>query len=138
MKNYSIYMIVLLSALACKQTQKKEMVESENNDTKEEWVSLFDGKTFNGWHVYNDGKVTDPWVIEDGAMAFKGRQVDTIENNLVTDKEYTNFKLSVDWKISEAGNSGIMWGVVEDEKYEHPYDTGPEIQVLYNDKHPDR
>jgi hypothetical protein len=57
--------------------------------------------------------------------------------NLVTKKDYTDFVLSLDWKISEAGNSGILWGVKEDEKYKQPYETGPEIQVLDNEKHPD-
>ena len=57
--------------------------------------------------------------------------------NIVTRKEYTNFVLSLEWKISKAGNSGIFWGVKEDEKYPQPYETGPEIQVLDNENHPD-
>ena len=27
-------------------------------------------------------------------------------------------------------NSGFIWGVSEDKKYEHPHETGPEIQVI--------
>jgi hypothetical protein len=45
--------------------------------------------------------------------------------------------LSLECKISEGGNSGIFWGIKEDEKYSQPYETGPEIQVLDNEKHPD-
>ena len=51
--------------------------------------------------------------------------------------EYTSFELSLEWKIAEAGNSGIMWGVSEEAKYGEPYQTGLEIQILDNDKHPD-
>ena len=41
------------------------------------------------------------------------------------------------WKISEGGNSGIFWGVFEDPKFSEAYLTGPEIQVLDNERHPD-
>ncbi len=50
--------------------------------------------------------------------------------NLITDDKFTNFELSLEWKISEKGNSGVFWGVIEDDKFEHPYQTGPEIQLL--------
>ena len=43
----------------------------------------------------------------------------------------------MDWKISEGGNSGIFWGVNEDPKLSEAYQTGPEIQILDNEKHPD-
>src|SRR5690606_3501297 len=56
---------------------------------------------------------------------------------IITKEKFTNFELSLDWKISEGGNSGIMWGVQEGEKFNEPYLTGPEIQVLDNQKHPD-
>ena len=39
--------------------------------------------------------------------------------------------------ISEGGNSGIMWAVEEDLKYHEPYATGPEIQILDDERHPD-
>ena len=57
--------------------------------------------------------------------------------NIISKEKYTNFILSLEWKISEAGNSGIFWGVYEDEKFSEAYMTGPEIQVLDNEKHPD-
>jgi hypothetical protein len=101
-----------------------------------EWISLFDGKTFDGWHGYNTDSISSSWSVEDGCIVFtpiKGKR----GGNIVTDKEFTNFKLSLEWKISEGGNSGIFWGVREDEKYRQPYSTGPEIQILDNDKHAD-
>ena len=45
--------------------------------------------------------------------------------------------LSIEWNVSEAGNSGIFWGVQEGEEFGEPYVTGPEIQVLDNERHPD-
>ena len=74
------------------------------------------------------------WSIEGDAMVMTPSEK---AKNIVTNQDFTNFELSLEWKISEGGNSGIMWAVIEDEKYEHPYDTGPEIQVLDNERHPD-
>jgi hypothetical protein len=89
--------------------------------------------------LYNGGEIGEPWKLEDGAMVYyppqerkKGEVYD-----IVTDKDYTNFVLSLEWKISEGGNSGIFYGVFEDEKYRAPYATGPEIQVLDDERHPD-
>ncbi len=98
------------------------------------WVSLFDGKSFAGWHNFNKtGPVSDKWAIEDGAIVLNGKG----GGDLVTDSEFENFELELEWKISEKGNSGVMWGVVEDKKYCCPYMTGPEMQVLDDAKHPD-
>lgn len=134
MKKYILVILVIATFVSCKKESKKSVEKEIKKEV--EWVSLFDGKTLNGWHVYNGGDINNHWSVEDGAMVFGGREEGT-ESNIVTDKEYTDFKLSIEWKISEGGNSGIMWGVVEDEKYGQPYLTGPEIQVLDNDKHSD-
>ena len=113
--------------------------ETKANEPPKEWTVLFDGTSFDGWKEYQAEGVSDVWKIEDGAMVYhppKERPEGKLYD-LVTEKEYTNFILSLDWKISEAGNSGVMYGVQEDEKYEKPYNTGPEIQILDNEKHPD-
>lgn len=103
----------------------------KNQEETEEWVSIFDGETFSGWHNYLTDTISDEWQIKDGAMVFTPNPERKHGiNNLMTDKEYTSFILSIDWKISERGNSGIFWGVFEDEKYAIPYLTGAEIQVL--------
>lgn len=106
---------------------------------QEAWTVLFDGTSFDGWKGYLKDSVPAAWKLEDGAMVFhppaNRKQGETY--NLVTEKAYTNFVLSLEWKISEGGNSGIFWAVVEDEKYPQPYETGPEIQVLDNERHPD-
>ncbi len=143
MRNTLIILLAILTLSAC----KKEKNAEENLDIKSkdfveekqdvnEWTVLFDGKTFNGWHVYNGEAISSHWIIENGEMAFTGRTGEK-EYNIITDNQYTNFILSLEWKISEGGNSGIMWGVIEDEKYKEPYKTGPEIQVMDNLNHPD-
>ena len=100
---------------------------------KKEWKKLFDGKSFAGWHNYLKKDVSSKWQIEDGAMMLSERGA----GDLITDQEYSNFELELEWKIAEKGNSGIFFGVMEDPKYATPYMTGPEIQVLDDAKHPD-
>ena len=53
------------------------------------------------------------------------------------EKEYENFDLKYSWKIAKNGNSGVMFLVHEAKEYDAPYLTGPEMQVLDNDGHPD-
>lgn len=129
--------------MACKNEPKEEkelIVEKEEKvtmeqETNDEWTILFDGSSFDNWRGYLSDEMHPEWSIEDGAMAFTpGPQGG---KNIITKDTYKNFVLSLEWKVSEAGNSGIFWGVFEDEKYPEAYLTGPEIQVLDNDKHPD-
>lgn len=99
---------------------------------------LFDGKTTTGWHTYNKTTVGSAWQVQDGALhldpAKKGQDGG---GDLVTDKEYSNFHLKLDWKVAPKSNSGIIFFVHEDPKFHATYSTGPEMQVLDNDGHPD-
>ena len=137
--------IALAAVFACKDKPKenKEEVQEEMTEVVEEkeaeWTTLFDGTSFDGWHMYNGGEVTEPWKLEDGAMVFypMEERPEGANYNLVTDEEFTDFVLTLDWKIAEGGNSGFFWGVKEGEEYGQPYVTGPEIQVLDDERHPD-
>lgn len=99
---------------------------------REEGKSLFNGESFDGWHVYGAGNDFDGWYIDKGVLVLDPTRRTIARNtNLVTDQNYTDFELTLDWMISENGNSGIFWGVLEDtSRFEHPYQTGPEIQIL--------
>jgi Domain of Unknown Function (DUF1080) len=100
------------------------------------WESLFDGKTKTGWHSYGKPTAGERWQIADSTI-----YVDTTkksDGDLVTDAEYANFDLKLEWKIAPGGNSGIIFYVHEDTaKYNETYKTGPEMQVLDNDGHSD-
>lgn len=141
MKSLKLIALVALMVISCKEKPKEAeaMAKTEMEVPKEEWKILFDGETFNGWHEYKKENVSDHWKVEDGAMVFypPKERTDGEHYNLISDNEYTDFVLSIEWRIAEAGNSGIFWGVKELEELGQPYETGPEIQVLDNDKHPD-
>lgn len=144
-KQLSILLLALL-ILGCKEKAKDAQEQAADTTAaaevevpEGEWKVIFDGETFDGWHEYLKDGVSEHWKIEDGAMVFyppKDRK-EGESHNLVSEAEYTDFELSLEWKISEAGNSGIFWAIKELPELGQPYQTGPEIQVLDNDKHPD-
>ncbi len=104
------------------------------------WVSLFDGKTLNGWHEYGKTVAGSAWKAQDGVLFLDAASVKTGAKggDIVTDEVYENFHLKLEWKISPKGNSGIMWGVQEDPaKFRRTYQTGPEMQIIDNDGHAD-
>ncbi len=102
------------------------------------FVKLFDGSTLNGWHTYNKTTVGSAWEAVDGAIHMnptkKGKDGG---GDLVTDKEYTNYHLKLEWKVAPNANSGVIFNVHEDPKYKQTYLTGPEMQVLDNEGHKD-
>jgi hypothetical protein len=107
--------------------------------SKKGWKSLFDGKSKKGWHIYRGEATGESWRVEDGLLTFTPVNKPGVKTggDLTTDDEYENYHLSVEWKISEGGNSGIIFGVKEDSMYKKSYLTGMEMQVLDNSKHPD-
>lgn len=100
--------------------------------------SLFDGKTLSGWHGFNKTGEVKNWTIEDSAMVCLGAAKDASGGDLVSDKEYENFELSWQWKVTRGGNSGVMYHVIESPKYKSPYETGPEYQMIDDIGFPDK
>ena len=148
MKNLAIAVTIAFTMLACKEkpkdTAQDNSVTNESSsemNVQESWKDL----PFESWQAFKGGEVSKFWVEENEAIVFYPPTADERKDengkrqsfNIVTKESFTSFVLSMEWKISEAGNSGVMWGVSEDEKYGEPYQTGLEIQVLDNDKHPD-
>jgi len=107
------------------------------------WKLLFDGKTTTGWHNFNKTTVGASWKIADEAImldAVKGPDGSWQAKDggdIVTQDEYENFELHLEWKISPCGNSGIIYNVVESLDHDYVWQTGPEMQVLDNTCHPD-
>ena len=122
MKISKLILIILIS-LSCS--------KNKTNNSDDGWVSLTDGKTFNNWHTYLSDSVIG-WYIEDGAFVLNPG-VGSSNNGLVSNKSYTNFILSLEWKVEKNGNSGVFWAVNENEKYSVPYLSAAEIQVIDDD-----
>lgn len=91
------------------------------------WVSLFNGKDLEGWRGYQHHSIA-AWNVEDGTIHCDGHKKGAAPTDLITDQEYANFVLTVQWKLSTASNSGILFHV--NEQYPHTYTSGPEYQLI--------
>ena len=127
---------VLIGSTAFAQSGKAK-TKMDNTLTKAEknagFTLLFDGKTIDQWRGFRKENVPAAWQIEDGAITLVGKS----GGDLITKNQYENYELVLDWKIAEGGNSGIIYNVSEDTKYGATYHTGPEMQVLDDQRHPD-
>ncbi|NNC51354.1 MAG: DUF1080 domain-containing protein [Flaviramulus sp.] len=139
MKKLIFLAICTIALIGCKEKTKQTtetVIEIEEEvETTSEWTTLFDGTNFDNWRGYGTDSMYPEWSIDGDAMMFTPSKEGG--KNIITKDTFTSFVLSLEWKISEGGNSGIFWSVFEDPKYNEAYQTGPEIQVLDNERHPD-
>ncbi len=91
---------------------------------------LFDGESTRGWRGFRSEQMPAGWTVEDGTLTRSAGGGDVI-----TEQQFADFELHLQWKISPGGNSGIFFHVSEEKG--GVYETGPEMQVLDNDLHPD-
>jgi hypothetical protein len=133
---------ILMSACTQKENNSNDsQMENQGNEenalTQSEkdagWQLLFDGKSMENFKGFRKDEVPSAWQVEDGAITLAGKE----GGDLITKDQYKNFELSIDWKISEGGNSGIIYHVSEDTTYHNTYNSGPEMQVLDDERHPD-
>lgn len=103
-----------------------------DEEREEGWELLFDGQTLAGWRGFKKEAPPAGWQVRDGCIVRVGPGGD-----LMTEGEYDNFELKLEWRISPAGNSGIFFRVSEAEPFKWPWETGPEMQVLDNAEHAD-
>jgi hypothetical protein len=136
LKNKWVVLVLFLCLLfACKQDMNEKNIAINQSLREQDWEVLFDGTSFDNFRGYLSQDVFPEWTIKDKAMLYTpGKESG---KNIITKKTYTNFILSLEWKIEKGGNSGIFWSVVEDKEYPEAYQTGPEVQVLDNDNHAD-
>lgn len=130
---FSIGLIMLLCSCTGGNPGHNELSTKEK---EEGWILLFDGKTTDGWHTYNKGKVNSTWVAGNGELYCDAGNIKLEHGDLLTDKEYENFDLIFEWKIKEAGNSGLFINVKEDAAIPTAWASGPEYQLL-DQKHHD-
>lgn len=117
---------VLISLSAWSENQLSEDEQNEG------WQLLFNGEDMSQWRNFKRQDVNEKWVVEDGTMKLTGKG----GGDIMTRQAFTNFDLRLEWNISEGGNSGIF--ILVDEEGKHIYSHAPEIQILDNERHPDR
>jgi hypothetical protein len=99
----------------------------------EGWRLLFDGQNLaNTWRGYRRDDVPGGWHVQNGMLAFvPGGE----RGDIMTREQFGDFVLDMEWRISEGGNSGIIYRVAETEN--PAWHTGPEMQILDDERHPD-
>ncbi|MBB5638981.1 hypothetical protein HDE68_004919 [Pedobacter cryoconitis] len=108
--------------------------ELSSEEKAQGYQLLFDGKTLNGWHLYNQGNISSAWVAQNGELiCLPG--TDATHGDLVTDQDFENYEFSFDWKISKEGNSGVFINVVERADIPTAWASGPEYQLLEKGHH---
>ncbi|MDF1744106.1 MAG: PQQ-dependent sugar dehydrogenase [Gimesia sp.] len=90
------------------------------------WKLLFDGKTTNGWRNFKKDSISDGWTIKDGVLSRSEKGA----GDIISKDQFGFFEISLEYRISKEGNSGLMFHVTEEEKT--PWRTGPEIQIQDN------
>ncbi|HET9825743.1 MAG TPA: DUF1080 domain-containing protein [Chitinophagaceae bacterium] len=137
-KESFLAILILLACLVSLSSRSQEKDNTlSNQEKKQGWKLLFDGKDMNGWRTYKN-KPTNSWEVVNGELHCKGNVTDKSDkrSDLITTDQYGNFELTVEWKISKAGNSGIMYHVTED--YDAPYLSGPEYQLIDDEGFPEK
>ena len=104
--------------------------DSSPTSPGEESRALFDGQSLAAWRGYRSDQVPSGWQVVNGELTRVGPGGD-----LITRDQFGDFELTIEWKVDEGGNSGIMYRVTE--AAEETYQTGPEMQLLDDAGHPD-
>jgi hypothetical protein len=105
-----------------------------DEEKKDGWILMFDGKTTNMWRGYDMEAFPDTgWSVEDGMLVCSnsGKGEAGFGGDIIYDKQFTNFDFKVDWMIEEGGNSGIFFLAREIPGKKIWY-TAPEMQILDN------
>jgi hypothetical protein len=147
-------LVILLAVCGVENTGEKPPSASESNtltpgESEAGWELLFDGKSLQTWRGIGLETVPEGhWTIEDGAIKkIPSGEVPLQDDgqplqggDLMTADTFEDFELSLEWKISPGGNSGIKYNVSEEMSMSYPPKQaalGFEYQVLDNDLHLD-
>ena len=146
MKIFKVLLTITLAgmvAVSCGDSGNKEKKTAETEtavNADDGWVVLFDGTSTDNFRGYNRETFPEQgWEIVDGTLHCQGSgrgEAGGGGGDIITKKKYGNFELSLEWKISEGGNSGIFY-LGQELEGKPIYESAPEMQILDNDKHPD-
>ncbi len=125
------YLLFCFLLMCCISESNKQNTLSEREQA-EGWQLLFDGQSLAGWHIYNQGSIESKWVVSDGELVCDPNKQEGLFGDLVTDRDFQDFELKLEWKVTKGGNSGLLFNVYEDTAYAASFATGLEMQLLDN------
>lgn len=120
-----------ISSFTFFQEKDNTLTEAEKKDG---WKLLFDGKTTNGWRMYQNVPA-DGWEVSNGELISKKDGVSK-RADLITAGQYDNFELIFDWKLDKGANSGVIYRALENDK--PSFESGPEYQLIDDNGYTDK
>ncbi|WP_276347612.1 DUF1080 domain-containing protein [Daejeonella sp. JGW-45] len=129
---FSFFVIVGVSASSMKYVTANSLRSDSElpGKPKGQWITLFDGKSLDGWHHFNNKAAIKNWTIIDGALVCLGAKGPSGSGDIITDQKFKNFELKWDWKVDKGSNSGVFYHIVEAPKYKRAIETAPEYQII--------
>lgn len=124
---FTVLMCILLLPLGVS-ANDNELSKAEQT---EGWELLFNGNDLSHWRNFKKADLNPKWQAVQGELILTAKDA----GDLVSKKQYADFELQLDWKVSEVGNSGIL--LRADELGDYVYSHALEVQILDNERHPD-
>jgi membrane dipeptidase len=124
---------------ACHSLPAGEVTHSQADEGGGKWRSLFDGKTTRGWRGFDSEAIPRPWRVENGALtldALKPGESVQDRGDIVSEAEFANFELRLQWAVEPGANSGIFF-FARQGAADRIWKTAPEMQVLDDARHTD-
>jgi hypothetical protein len=124
--------ISLLPLFACAPETPGTTMDEAGDGAASEWIVLFDGTDLSHWRGYRQSDPPQAWSVDGDVLAFNPGAPG---GDLLTREQFGDFELELQWRLSEGGNSGILYRATED--YENVWESAPEMQVLDDARHAD-
>ena len=136
-----VIMAVIFSSCTNTKKQAEDTTDKDATEmTNDEWITLFDGETLDGWRGYGRTDVPTAWSIDDGAIKIngsgRGEAGAKDGGDIIFDRKFKNFELTFEWKVDKGANSGVFY-LAQEIEGEPIWKSSPEYQILDNANHPD-
>ena len=110
MKKRMLFLTVICVVISVSMSHAQQNTLTEQ-EKKEGWKLLFDGKTTEGWRGYNNDSFPEKgWEVKDGMLSVASGGGG---GDIITTETYENFILTLEWKVAKGGNSGIFYHALE-------------------------
>lgn len=121
----TVFAISSLTLYSCQENQSVKTENKESTEATEQWHNLLEGDNLSQWKPWRKSSIdkVTAWTVKDGVLHLsKSLENRTKGGSLISVKQYPNFELKFEFKISPGGNSGI--------KYRSLDNLGLEYQIL--------
>ena len=130
MKQFFLAALALVLVVGAKgQALDNELTAEEKADG---WQLLFNGDDLTGWKTTQGVSPDEDWQVVGGELSV--RPDAARHRDIISDQQYSDFDLRVDFKITKGANSGIKYFFTQ---YGEGGWLGPEYQIIDNENHRD-